>query len=175
MLKTAFNMRSFLKEVRMDLYIKQKVFSIGDKYNVFDEFGELVFEVKSELFSFGAKLHILDTRGYEIMSIHREVFSFLPRYTVYENGIARASVKRKFSLLSKFEIADKQGLFNVDGDYFSMDFSITTPDGNLLGSIEKEWLSWGDTYKLSVANPAHAAFFCALVIAIDECMHNNRD
>ena len=159
----------------MNLYIKQKVFSIGDKYNVYDEFSQLVFEVKGEVFSFGAKLHIFDSRGYEIMAIHRELLTWLPKYTIYENGVARASVQRKLSLMSKFEIADTRGVYYIDGDCIGMDFSITTPDGNLLGTIQKEWLSWGDTYKLSVADPSQAALFCALVIAIDECIHNNRD
>ncbi len=160
----------------MNLYIKQKVFSFSDKYNVFDEFGELVFEVKGEIFSLGAKLHIFDTRGVELMTIHRELLTWLPRYTVCENGVERARVTQKFAWFqNKFEISDRQGLFNLDGDFLSMNYSITTPNGNLLGTIEKEWLSWGDTYKLSVADPSHAAFFCALVIAIDECLHNDRD
>lgn len=160
----------------MNLYIKQKVFSFSDKYNVFDEFGELVFEVKGEVFTLGAKLHIFDTRGVELMSIHRELFAFPPRYTIYENGVDRARVTQKFAWFkSKFEISDRQGMFNLDGDFLSRNYSITTPNGNLLGTIEKEWLTWGDTYKLTVSDPSHAAFFCALVIAIDECLYNNKD
>ncbi len=160
----------------MNLYIKQKVFSIGDKYNVFDEFGQLVFKVEGEIFTFGAKLHIYDTNNREVMAIHRELFTWLPQYVIYENGVQRATVQKKFALFqNKFEVFDKQGYFNLDGDFFSWDYSITTPNGIFLGSIEKEWLTWGDTYKLSVCDPAHAAFFCALVIAIDECVHNNRD
>ncbi len=160
----------------MNLYIKQKVFSFSDKYNVFDEFGELVFEVKGEIFTWGAKLHIMDTRGYELLTIHREVFSWLPKYTVYENGIPRATVIQKFAWFkNKFEVSDRQGYYNLDGDFLSMNYSITTPDGNMLGSIEKEWLSWGDAYKLTVADPSQAAFFCSLVIAIDECLHSAND
>lgn len=42
------------------LYIKQKVFSFGDKYNIYNESGQPVFSVQGEVFTFGAKIHIYD-------------------------------------------------------------------------------------------------------------------
>ena len=42
------------------LYIKQKVFSFGDKYNIYNEDGQPVFSVQGEVFTFGAKIHIYD-------------------------------------------------------------------------------------------------------------------
>ena len=161
----------------MKLYIKQKVFSIGDKYNVFDENEQKVFFVKSELFSLGAKLHLYDTADRELCVICRELFSFLPYYHIYENGFERATVKLKFEFFKRtFEVHDKSGAFVIDGDAFGMDFTIISPSGTQIGTISKAWLSWGDCYELNVFDPSYAAFFCALVIAIDECIHNeNRD
>ena len=160
----------------MKLYIKQKVFSIGDKYNVFDENGDVIFLVKGEIFTIGAKLHLYDTNNRELFVIERELLTFLPRYHIIENGIERAVVQRKLSFFkSDFEVQDKYGRFTIDGDVLGMDFTIISPNGTQIGSISKEWLSWGDCYELSVFDPSYAAFFCTLVIAIDECIHNNRD
>jgi uncharacterized protein YxjI len=39
----------------MKLYIKQKVFSIKDKYDILDSNGNVVYDVNSELFTFRNK------------------------------------------------------------------------------------------------------------------------
>lgn len=39
----------------MDMYIRQKVFSIGDRYNVFDINQNLLYRVEGEILTFGAK------------------------------------------------------------------------------------------------------------------------
>ena len=47
-------------------------------------------------------------------------------------------------------------------------------NGSLLGRIDKKWLSWGDSYCLTVQDDSNAAFFVAIVIAIDNCIHNGQ-
>ena len=42
----------------MKLYIKQKVFSWGDKFTVKDEAGRDSYYVEGEIFTFGRKLHM---------------------------------------------------------------------------------------------------------------------
>ena len=52
----------------MKLYIKQKVFSWGDKFTVKDVNGEDRYYVEGEIFSWGKKLHVYDMRGNEGLS-----------------------------------------------------------------------------------------------------------
>ena len=52
----------------MKLYIKQKVFSWGDKFTVKDSNGEDRYYVEGEIFSWGKKLHVYDMRGNEVAS-----------------------------------------------------------------------------------------------------------
>ena len=63
------------------LYIKQKVFSFGDKYNIYNENGQAVFSVQGEVFTFGAKIHMYDTTGNEVYYIEQKLFRFLPSIT----------------------------------------------------------------------------------------------
>ena len=44
----------------MKLYIKQKVFSWGDKFTVKDEAGRDRYYVEGEIFTFGRKLHVYE-------------------------------------------------------------------------------------------------------------------
>ena len=46
--------------ILMKLYIKQKVFSWGDKFTVKDEAGRDRYYVEGEVFTFGRKLHVYD-------------------------------------------------------------------------------------------------------------------
>ena len=62
----------------MNLYIKQKIFSLKDKYNVCNELGEPVYSVEGELFSWGAKIHLYDLNGGELYYIRQKVLTFLP-------------------------------------------------------------------------------------------------
>ena len=79
----------------MKLYIKQRVFAIGDKYNIYNEKEKLIYRVKSQLISFGA--------------------------------------------------------------------------------VHKAFLSWGDSYELDIPKETDPAFFVAVVIAIDNCLHNENN
>ena len=58
----------------MDMYIRQKVFSIGDRYNVFDINQNLLYRVEGEILTFGAKLHLCDPSGGELLYIEQELF-----------------------------------------------------------------------------------------------------
>ena len=53
----------------MKLYIKEKVFSWGDKFTVKDAYGEDKYIVEGEVFSWGKKLHVYDRSGREVAFI----------------------------------------------------------------------------------------------------------
>ena len=53
----------------MKLYIKEKVFSWGDKFTVKDAYGEDKYIVEGEVFSWGKKLHVYDRLGRESCNI----------------------------------------------------------------------------------------------------------
>ena len=154
------------------LYIQQKVFSIGDRYNIVNETGQPVFSVKSEIFTFGAKIHLYDVTGAELYYIQQKLFKFLPEYHIYNGDSQCAVIKKEFSFLKpRLNITSQFGDFTFEGNLFAMDFEILN-NGNLAGELHKKWLSWGDSYELAVYDDNNAPFFCALAIAIDNCLHN---
>ena len=62
----------------MKLYIKEKVFTWGDKFTVKDERGNDRYIVEGEVFTWGKKLHVYDMDGNEAAFIKQEVWRFLP-------------------------------------------------------------------------------------------------
>ena len=157
----------------MNLYIKQRIFSFADKYSVYNEFGEPIYNVEGELFSWGAKIHLYDLNRTELYFIKQKIFNFFPEYEIYKGDTICARVKKEISFLRpKLDVQSSYGDFEIEGSFMQMDFEIQC-NGQNLGEIHKQWLSWGDTYCLSVVNPDNAAFFTSLVIAIDNCLHND--
>ncbi len=156
----------------MELYIRQRVFTIGDKYDVYDEYERPVFHVEGEIFTWGAKIHLYDLAGNELYFIQQKVFAFLPEYSVFQGEALCARIKREFTFLRpRLNVESASGSFEISGEFMSMDFVISR-NGQPMGEIHKKWLSWGDTYLLSIYDDKDAAFFTALAIAVDNCLHN---
>ena len=149
----------------MKLYIREKVFSWGDKFTVKDQYGNDKYMVQGEVFSFGKKLHVYDMAGREMAFIKQELWSFLPKFYVFCNGNKVAEIKKEFTFLfPKYTIA---GLgWEINGGIMEHNYDITKA-GTSIVSIRKEWMTWGDTYELDIANPADELVALAVVLTID--------
>ena len=149
----------------MKLYIKEKVFSWGDKFTVKDEYGCDKYFVQGEVLSWGKKLHVYNTVGNEVAFIKQEVWSFLPRYYVFCNGVQVAEIKKEFSFIfPKYSVA---GLgWEIEGKFMAHDYDIKK--GNqIIVSISKEWMTWGDSYELDITDPEDEIVALAVVLTID--------
>ena len=69
-----------------DLYIKQHVFTIGERFTVYGEDGSERFYVEGEVFSLPKTFHISDAAGNEVAEISRRLFSFPVKYDVSADG-----------------------------------------------------------------------------------------
>jgi uncharacterized protein YxjI len=155
----------------MKLYIKEKVFSWGDQFTVKDEYGYDKYIVEGEVFSWGKKLHIYDSAGREVAFIKQEVWSLLPRFYVFCGGRQVAEIKKAFTFLfPKYTI---EGLgWDIDGSFWAHEYEITK-SGRSIVTIHKEWMTWGDSYELNIADPADEIIALAVVLTIDCVMESN--
>ena len=149
----------------MKLYIKEKVFSWGDKFTVKDEYGSDKYFVQGEVFSWGKKLHVYDSVGREVAFIKQEIWSILPRFYVFCGDEQIAEIKKEFTFLfPKYSI---QGLgWEIEGRLMAHDYEIIK-NGNSIVTISKEWMTWGDSYELDIANPEDEIVALAVVLTID--------
>lgn len=149
----------------MKLYIKQKVFSWKDRFTVKDINGNDRYYVEGELFSVGKRLHIYNSQNEEVAMIVQKLWSFLPRYFVYINGTQTAQIVKEFTFLKqKYRI---EGLnWEVAGDFFAHDY-VVSQNGEPIVSISKEWMTWGDSYELDMADTVNEIAALTVVLAID--------
>jgi len=153
------------------LYIKEHVFTLGDTFTVKDEDGNDKYFVESEIFTLGKKLHVYDTTGNEVAFIEQEILTFLPRYNVICNGEQVAQIKKEFSFI--FPVYSISGLgWHIEGSFTAHNYTITQ-DGTVIVSINKEWMTWGDSYELNIEKAEDEIIALAVVLTIDCVTENN--
>ena len=156
----------------MKLYIKQKVFSFGDKFNVYDENGNERYYVEGEVFTFGKKLHLYSFNGEELAYIEQQLFTFLPKYNVYINGAEIAEVVKEFAFFHNSYSVNGLG-WSVDGDFLDHDYTIES-EGRIVASVAKEWFTWGDAYSINIDDGVDLIHALAVVLVIDACIEAER-
>lgn len=157
----------------MELLIKQRVFSWTDSYDVFDEAGRAKYFVKAQLLSLGHQIRVYDKdSGRELGSIHQKLFTLLPTFEIRRDGRTLGTVRKKFTLFAQNYLVDYRG-WDVEGDFLGWDYRVYRGNEQVM-AITKQWLSWGDTYRIQFDDPADELAGLLLVIAIDaaNCTHN---
>ncbi len=154
----------------MKFYIKQKVFSFKDKFNVFDAAGEVIYTAEGEIFSLGKKLHIRDINGEEIIFIRQKLASFLPKYEISVGNGEFFEVKKNFTLLRHEYSVPEYGI-TVKGDFFAHDYKVFQ-NGKEIAQMTKAWASWGDSYSIEIFDDEYALVALSIILVIDCCMES---
>lgn len=152
----------------MNLYLKQRMFSWGDQFTVYDEYGGDRYYVEGEVFTWGKKLHIYDLAGSEVAYIEQKLFSFLPRYRILVGGNDVAEVVKEFTFFKQEYSVEGLG-WRVYGDFFDHEYEVAD-GGRTVAGVSKQWFSWGDTYEIRIDNSVDEAIALAVVLVIDACI-----
>ncbi|AVR00930.1 hypothetical protein OBCHQ24_18635 [Oceanobacillus iheyensis] len=147
------------------LYIKQKVMSFKDKFTIKDQQENDAYYVEGSFMKISKTVSILNTAGAEVALITKKVISFLPKFYVEVNGQEVLTINKEFSLFKARYSIDAAGI-EVHGNWWDMNFEVYQ-NGEVVGKVNKEWFTWGDSYKVQVLDEEMETIIIALVIAID--------
>ena len=149
----------------MKLLFKQRMFSWFDSYDIYNEFGEPIFEVRGQL-SWGHCFKIFDKSGHELGCVNQRIFTFLPKFEMYINGNCVGCISKEFSWFKpRFNMDYCE--WHVEGDFWEWDYRIQDALGETVAIVSKELWNWTDTYSIDVKNPNDALLALMLVLAID--------
>lgn len=158
----------------MKFYIKQKVFTFKDQFNIMDESQNLLYQVKGKFMSITNKLEFLDKNGEVLLRSNRKVFTLLPKYYFYDQKNEEvATMKRIFGFTPKFYLSLLRKELTVDGNFFAHSFSISD-HGQVIASIKKKVISWGDTYEIEIFENENVELYLFVVIVLDQVIHENK-
>ncbi|WMM24530.1 LURP-one-related family protein [Tissierella sp. MB52-C2] len=159
----------------MRYLIRERIFSFSDSFTINDENNRPYYEVVGKVFSIGNKLNLYDMNGRNLLYIEQKIFRFLPEYIIYEGNKVVARIQKEFTFFKpKFTIDSSYGDFTIDGDVFAYNFNIIK-NGRPVAWISKKFLSFSDTYSIDIADEENHAFILSLVIVLDQVFHDNRN
>lgn len=156
------------------LYIKQKLFSIGEKFTVYDEHERPQYHVQGSFMQIPKSFKVLNQREEEIATITKKVFSWLPKFYVDIRNNPQIIIDKELTFFkAKYHIS-AEGI-EVQGNWWDMDFQVMH-HGRAIADINKRWFTFGDTYEVNVLDEKYEEMIISLVIAIDcvkEDQNNN--
>ena len=151
----------------MKLTLKQKVISLKESFTVMDEAGEPVYEVEGKLISVGHKLTVRDMAGSEAAYIHQKFFALTPKYFIEVNGQPEAELKGHITLFKPhYTLETAQGDWDIRGDFAQHEYEMKRGK-EVVATVTRQWLSWGDSYLLDVPNDEDAVTALCVMLAID--------
>ena len=146
-------------------YLKQKIMSMRGRFNVFDDLQQEIYKIEGSFLQIPKTFTISDLQHNEKALITKKTFSWLPTFYVEVEGRQIFTIKKEFTFFKAKYLVDGAGI-EVSGNLWDMDFDVVK-DGQVIGRVSKEWLTWGDTYKIQVFDEAWEMIVIALVVAID--------
>lgn len=148
-----------------ELFIKQKVFSLSEKFTVKNQQEQDVYYVEGSFMRIPKTFSIMNTADEEVALITKKVFSFLPKFFVEVDGREVLTIKKEFSFLKARYTIDSADI-EVRGNWWDMDFQVIQR-GAVIGEVNKKWFTWGDSYSVQVLKEEMEAIIIAIVVAID--------
>lgn len=149
----------------MKLIFKQRLFSWLDSYDIYDEYGNVVYSVEGKL-SWGHNLHILNQYHDHIGTVKEVVLTFLPRFELYQYDQCIGTITKEFTFFKPSFHIDFNG-WQVKGDFMGWDYSIIDHQGRNIATISKQIFRLTDTYVIDVNHEDDMFYALMVVLAID--------
>ncbi|MET4655419.1 uncharacterized protein YxjI [Exiguobacterium sp. PvP048] len=146
------------------LYMKQKALSLRGRFSIKNEQEQDQYLVEGSFMKIPKSFSITTTDRKEIATITKKTLSLRPKFFVEVDG-QTMTIEKEFSLFKARYTIDAAGI-EIDGNWWDMDFQVKR-QGEVVGQVEKKWLSFGDSYEIQVIDAAMETILIALVVAID--------
>lgn len=153
----------------MKLYIKQRVFTLGERFYVRDENNQDVFYVEGSFFRIPKKFLIYNMDGDVVATMEKQLLRLLERYDIQTSNKS-VTLKKQFTFLFKrFSLENTD--WQIEGNITGHQYQLVRGNRPVM-SIRKHWFTWGDSYELTIDNPEDVILSLAIVIAIDAIVDN---
>lgn len=155
-------------------YIKERLFALGAKFDVYDEQGNNIFISEADKFDIGKNISIYDSNNRKVLYMRQQVRIGSHKYIAYDQDMREIATIKKELMVPEYNITGSVGIMNMSSSsILGRNYEIKK-DGITLGTISKEFSFGRDRYFLEVIDENYTVFFVGLLIMIDMIkFHNN--
>ena len=163
-------------EVHMARYtMRQRLVSIGEDFDITDEYGNLVYRVDGKVMRLRETFVIEDSRGREVATIREKKLALRESMNVSRGGATIATIRKaRFApLRDRFSIDVVGGQDMIaQGDILHHEYEIHRGD-DAVARISKQRFALSDTYGIEIAPGEDEGLVLAVAVAIDEMAHDS--
>ena len=152
----------------MKLYMKQKVFSLKQDFNIYDHNQTPLFRISGKLFSLGRQLRIYDALTDEELAYVKETpFRLLTQLKIYRDNDYVATIQQKLTFF-KTKMAIQDLGWTIEGDFLDWHYVIKDAAHQTIAEVEAKLLSWSDTFEITIDDTeVDPVIVLAIILAID--------
>ena len=161
----------------MRLLMKERLFSLKDRYDITDEQGRTVFTIVGKFFSFLNKLSVYDAAGNEVAVIDQRLISFSPTYDIIRGGQTIATVNKKlFTLFRHRFLVDVPGPDDIEarGSFWDREY-VFELHGQEVARASRAFFSIRDSYGIEIGDGVDPVLIVAAAVVIDLVLHDERN
>lgn len=164
----------------MKYQVQQKIFTLTDSFDIYDERQQLVMKVQGKVFSFSSSQTMRDAAGKQVLQIKRKYLTLLPACRLLCADGSEWLVRKRFWPFwrSRFTVQTPYGEFEVQGNFWQYEYQIVQKNSQqdkLLAQVSKAWFSLSDRYGVDILAPEWTAQLLGIVIVIDRIAHSGRN
>ena len=148
----------------MKLYINEKVFSLHDKFFIYDENGNNVYEVSSKFPSYWKKTMICDMDGNKLLDIKQVPLKRPSTYDIYEDGKFALKIARvPKCFVRKYELSNG---YYAKGVNFPLKVEAYNDNDKAIGTVRKKVFSVGEKYEIEIFEERYELMMLAIAVAM---------
>ena len=155
-------------------YIKERLFALGAKFDVYDEQENNIFISEADKFDIGKNISIYDPNKRKVLYMRQQVRLGSHKYIAYDENMREIATIKKEFMVPEYNITGSVGVMTMNSSsILGRNYEIMK-DGIVIGRISKELTLGRDRYFLEVIDENYTIFFIGLLIMIDMIIfHNN--
>lgn len=148
----------------MKLYIKQSIFTLGEKFTVKNATGADEFYVDGSFMRIPKQFIIYNNQQQQVATIERQMFRLFPRYDI-QTGDKHITLKREFAFFRQAYVIE--GIdWSLKGNFTGHHYQVVKGEDPIM-TLRKHWFTWGDSYELDIPDDHDALLALCIAVSVD--------
>lgn len=148
-------------------YVKERLFAIGAKFDVYDENDNKIFIAEADKFDIGKNINLYDLNNRKVLYMRQQIRFGAHKYIAYDENMREIATIKKEFMVPEYDITGAVGVMNMESSSILGRSYEIKRNGTIIGRIDKEFTFGRDRYFLEVIDESYTKFFIGLLIMVD--------
>lgn len=140
-------------------YVKERLLSIGAKFDVYDENDNKIFVAEADRFDIGKNISLYDLNNRKVLYMRQQIRFGAHKYIAFDENMREIATIKKEFMVPEYDITGIVGVMNMESSSILGRSYEIKRNGLTIGTIDKEFTFGRDRYFLEVMDESHTTFF----------------